>query len=313
MIILRKTSGDQGLNSSNNTISTPVSEDLLINFETVGKRQKFWYESEHHHRCMFKRNEYPGEDWAEILASEIASLLGIPHANYDFAHLVDADENEIAKGVITQSFVGVNQSLSLGNTFLLDQDPEYDLGEGNYKVRRHTIGAISDVIAKLEPPIGVANFSAAECYASYLFLDVLIANQDRHHENWGVIQWDGVNYLAPTYDHASSFARNVRDVVKQERMSTNDRGYKIDTFAARAESAINADEGNRRLTTRAALNSFCQYNSVTIEAWQSRLMNIQESQLSDIIGRIPDQYMSEVTRNFTLSLLQINKAYLLDL
>ena len=299
---------------NNSYSSAKVSESSTIRFESVGKREKFWFEDENQRRFMFKRNETPGEDWAEVLACNIAVFMNIPHATYEFAHLVDSDESEIARGVITESFVDPKQNLTLGNTFLLDRDPGYAATGGNYKVKRHTIDAISEVISKLQPPTGNESPSATEYYAAYLFLDVLIANQDRHHENWGVVQLDGINYLAPTYDHASSFARNVSDEEKENRLSTNDSGYGVETFAARAKSAINAnDDRNRRLTTREALENFCQYNNITVEVWQNRLANISISQMSDMITGIPEDYMSEVTKVFTLNLLTINRNYLLDL
>ena len=277
-------------------------------------REKFWFEDEKKRRLMFKKNQIEGEDWAEILAYNIADLMNIPHAKYEFAHLVNADESEIARGVITESIVSSNQNLTLGNTFLLERDPEYDATGGNYKVKRHTIDAISEVIAELKPPIGNESPSATEYYAAYLFLDVLIANQDRHHENWGVVQFNSKNYLSPTYDHASSFARIVSDEQKQSRLSTKDSGYGVEAFAARAKSAINAnEENNRRLTTREALENFCQRNEITVEVWQNRLAYISIGQLSDMIAGIPERYMTEVTKVFTLELLRVNRNYLLDL
>jgi len=46
-------------------------------------------------------------------------------------------------------------------------------------------------------------------------LDAVIGNTDRHHENWGILlrrtkrRWMGM--LAPTFDHASSLGRELRD------------------------------------------------------------------------------------------------------
>ena len=156
--------GNPNLNSSYNSIK--VSESSTIRFESVGKRQKFWFEDENQRHLMFKRNETPGEDWAEILACNVATLMEVPHATYEFAHLVDSDGAEIARGVITESFVDSKQNLTLGNTFLLDRDPEYDATGGNYKVKRHTIDAISEVISELQSPIGNESPSATEYYAA---------------------------------------------------------------------------------------------------------------------------------------------------
>ena len=45
--------------------------------------------------------------------------------------------------------------------------------------------------------------TAFDVFISYIMLDCLISNPDRHHENWGFIVYDNEVYLSLTYDHAS--------------------------------------------------------------------------------------------------------------
>jgi hypothetical protein len=52
--------------------------------------------------------------------------------------------------------------------------------------------------------------------AGYIFLDALICNTDRHHDNWGLLRWrsskeEPVHTVAPSFDHASSLARELSD------------------------------------------------------------------------------------------------------
>lgn len=305
----------------NNLFSTsmPVRESSVIYYESVGKRDKFWFDDANQQRCMFKQNLIRGEDWPEVLVCEIADILGLPHAVYGFAHLVDDNDVVMAsgEGVVTASFVEPEQSLMLGNTLLSEINADYSAQGNNYQIKTHTIDAISQAIERLESPLGVAQhtgLSALDFYAGYLFLDVLVANQDRHHENWGCIQSANRHYLAPTFDHASSLARNVSDAEKQKRMESRDRGFIVEAFANRARSAININgERRRTLTTRDALKAFCDFNDIGVAVWQERLRNLSADQLSAIINRVPECYMSDITRRFTLCLLNVNKNYLLDL
>lgn len=69
--------------------------------------------------------------------------------------------------------------------------------------------------------------SAAEQFAGYLCLDVLVGNQDRHHENWGAIRKQKGIALAPTFDHSASLARNLKEQEKQDRLNTTDVGYSV--------------------------------------------------------------------------------------
>ena len=67
-----------------------------------------------------------------------------------------------------------------------------------------------------------------------LVLDAWIGNGSRHHENWGVVRnkavvttseetahiastTSGTVHLAPTYDHASSYSRDLSDEQRQRR------------------------------------------------------------------------------------------------
>ena len=98
----------------------------------------------------------------------------------------------------------------------------------------------------MEPPIGWVNVegikTAVEVFAGYLMLDAWIANQDRHHENWGlVIVFESEKpkiHLAPTFDHASSLGRNETDKNRQERLTTKDEGRNIKHYVSRARSAF---------------------------------------------------------------------------
>jgi hypothetical protein len=51
---------------------------------------------------------------------------------------------------------------------------------------------LTSIARVLEPYVGwQAPFGAFDCFAGLLVLDALIANTDRHHENWGVIEETG--------------------------------------------------------------------------------------------------------------------------
>lgn len=46
--------------------------------------------------------------------------------------------------------------------------------------------------------------SALDVFAGYVLLDAWIANQDRHHENWGALRMGTALYLAPSFDHGAA-------------------------------------------------------------------------------------------------------------
>ena len=184
-----------------------------------------------------------GEDWSEVEAAEIASLMGLPHARYI---LGDYNGEPV---VVTPSFMqGPQSTLILGNTLLMQVDPTYNVGTVRYRQNTHTVDLIitllehAAIATPRDCPDSDALRTAADVFVGYLALDVLIGNTDRHHENWGlVVEWEmnqALVRLAPTYDHASSLGCHERDAEKERRLQSRDRNFDCAAYAARARSAF---------------------------------------------------------------------------
>ncbi len=178
--------------------------------EQQGTKTKYWLHL-HEQKHLFKiGRENTGENWAEKVACELCTLLGLPHAHYEFAVWMDK------KGVLTESIVPTNGRLVMGNELLAEIHSTYP-AQQTYKVQDHTLGRIVTLLnnpkirlpMNWQPPSDVIN-SAVDVFMGYLLLDAWIANQDRHHENWGLIHQNEI-YLAPTYDHAASMGQNESD------------------------------------------------------------------------------------------------------
>jgi hypothetical protein len=101
--------------------------------EPLGTKRKFWYTDADRRRMLFKAEERgTGEDWAEKIASECCSLLGLPHVNYELA--VEPAGN--TPGVVCETCALRPRILVLGNQLLFERDPTYPADEGRkYKVR----------------------------------------------------------------------------------------------------------------------------------------------------------------------------------
>lgn len=86
-------------------------------FEQLGTKSKHWLiEPETNTRWLFKEGrENSGNDWAEVVVSKIATLLGIPHADYFLA-----TENG-KRGVITRSIVPDGGRLVHANELIVPQ------------------------------------------------------------------------------------------------------------------------------------------------------------------------------------------------
>jgi hypothetical protein len=291
------------------------SEDI----EYLGTKRKFWCTIKGQ-RFLFKAEERgTGEDWAEKVVCELAHRLGLPHVEYELAHEYEG-QNPIQPGVICPTFVPRPLALVLGNQLLYRRDPAYPVqSEEKYGVSAHTVDAVAEVISGLKPPApawmrGVPGgiITALEVFTGYVMLDAWVANQDRHHQNWGAIQDGGVLYLAPTYDHGSSLARNLTDEERKDRLQTHDKNRSIEHFAGKARSGFfKARKDTKTMFTLDVFHYFAHLEPGAAKIWLEKLHGISSGVVDAILAEVPPQRMSPITRQFTLALLNINQRRLL--
>jgi len=145
-----------------------------------------------------------------------------------------------------------------------------------------------------------------------VLLDAWTANQDRHHENWGVL-WDGKTLaLAPTFDHGAAMARNLSDEERKERLTTKDGNRQVPYFAAKARSAFFADVvASRPMTTYAAWRAFAALAPGAATAWRTRLAAIDSPTVQAVLEEVPPNRMTAVCREFTMALLAENRRRIL--
>lgn len=300
-----------------------INPDLAENLEPLGTKRKYWFREaatiagEPDVRVLFKAEERgTGEDWAEKIACELATLLGLPHVHYELAVEIGSEK----PGVVCASCAVEPVSLVLGNQLLLALDREYPATQGQkFKVKQHTVEAVAEAVGIIQPPPvewmagvpgGIA--TALDVFTGYVLLDAWAANQDRHHENWGVL-WDGKEvWLAPTFDHGAGMARNLTDEERKERLTTNDKNQQIPFFAAKARSAFFEDlTASRPMTTYAAWRAFAARSPGAAAVWQARLAAIDGPTVQMVLDRVPPARMSASCRQFTMALLAENRRRIL--
>ncbi len=286
-------------------------------FETLGSKPKFWFRDAER-QLLFKADDRgTGEDWAEVIACGLCKLLGLPHVHYVLAAEYDG-ERYLLPGVICENMAPPPISLVLGNELLLALDPSYPKLQ-RFKVRQHTIDAVVSVLDKLAPPASVwagdqptRIGTALDVFIGYILLDAWIANQDRHHENWGALINAFVS-LAPTFDHGAALGRNLKDSEREERLSTKDRNRTVAAFAQRGLSAFYQTEADPKpLGTLEAFTSFGELSAIAKDSWLQRLLAVNREQVWGILEQVPQERMSPVCKDFTLQLLLENQRRLLD-
>jgi len=146
--------------------------------------------------------------------------------------------------------------------------------------------------------------------------DTWIANTDRHHENWGLIQDLSNNHfhLAPTFDHASSLGSHEGDNNKLTKLTTRDDNQKVGAYVTRAKSALyHKQTDNNPMNTIDAFREAARIRENAAIIWLKQLENVNKKDLSAILEKVPKEVMSNISKQFAESILEENRHRLLQI
>lgn len=288
-----------------------ISKEQKDSLEQLGTKEKFWFIEDGVKKLFKIGRPNTGEDWVEVVVSEICEILDIPHAKYDFA----CYEDKI--GTVTTNIVPLGGRLIHGNELLAKVYKKFDLEyeqDTFYKVRKHMLPLIALLMKNLKPAFDTDKHghfpNAFGMFIGYIILDCLISNQDRHHENWGIILYGEEIFLAPTYDHASGLGSKEQDAVKKNRLYTNDNNFTVDAFVAKAKTAF-YDRG-KILKTIDSVKICGKEDKDSTLYWLKKIENIDIKDIMRIFEKIPKDLISEISVEFALEMIKKNKKRLVD-
>ena len=269
-----------------------VRSEWTFEFEDMGTKSKFWFRpGDAGAKWLFKHpRANTGEHWAEKIAAEVAGLLGVARPKVELAiHKGD-------RGTISKSFDIPKNTLFHGNRLMVEIGADVQ--------SQHTMTNIWRVLEMQFQDDKVK--AAIRQFAGYLTLDALIGNVDRHHENWGIqrsLEHIPEVSLAPSFDHASSLGRELTDTRRERFLSESAVGR----YSEKGHGKIYWSEDEKLgpspldLVRRVASD----YPALFSPALR-RLRNWDESVLSEIVRRVPTDWMSESARKFATALMLYN-------
>ncbi len=299
----------------------------------MGTKEKFWCTNpEDGARWLFKfarvnGDQITGEDWAEKLAHEFAVVLGVPSAKVRLA------QHNGAYGTISRDFT---RHLGVGD---LDEKQKSELFHGNellfhlcdsvypkdqrFRVSDHTVSRVYDILRRdgFLAPLGAdmpsAISGAEHMFCGYLMLDALIGNTDRHHENWAVQYIPSISnkmaYLSPSFDHASSLGRELLPQRIQGIVKAQGLGVWVGRYSSRAKSALYQNPGdNTPLSPINALREYGKFVPRALNYWLEKLAVVEESELREVVGRVPLVRMTPEVAEHTMSLVCLNRSRILQ-
>lgn len=292
-------------------------EDL----EQLGTKEKFWFNFKGGNvRWLFKYSrENTGEHWSEKVAEELCKELGIPHVKYEMAQM-----NE-RYGIVSPNVIPEQCRMVMGNEVLHKDSPStypepVKDTQQFVRIKEHTVQRVLGCfdISKISPPKdwdSIDGLNAGDVFCGYLMLDALISNQDRHHENWAIVinTETQEKYLCETYDHAASLGRELLDKEREERLTSRDRNRQVGKFVQKARSELFKLKTDKKpqLTIDAFFLSVERRENAKV-FWLERLRALTDEKINAIFNQIPKEVISDVAREFSLTMVLENKKRLLE-
>lgn len=282
-----------------------IQPEWVLEPEALGSKEKFWYRAKDDEPEWLFKFPQPntGQHWSEKIAAEVAASLRILHGQVELAVF------QGARGSATESFARRGRSLFHGNQILAGRVLGYDPIKA-FRQSDHTLTNIFTAIDRTFLMGGMAH-KAKAIFSGFLVLDALIGNTDRHHENWGILikrvgdDWEGI--LAPTFDHASSLGRELVDTGEGKCRERLLREGRVSDYAEKAHGAIFWDKADKRgLSPLELVRRAATLHPDLFKPALASLEVLDRSRMEAIIGRVPDNWMTPLAREFAVMLMCYN-------
>ena len=278
-------------------ISIPPTERRDI--EQLGSKAKFWVRLDRQLWLFKEARENTGEDWAEKVAAELAKLVGFDAADVELA------EFSGRLGCVCRSFINLQRGEGLvhGNEILAGHVTGYDR-EKRFKQSDHTLDNIVTAIQSVFP--GKSADSVLARLARYVVFDALIGNTDRHHENWGLkLSFDAEKKtqfvsVAPSFDHASSLGRELRDEARADILARS--GVAKYIAGGRGGIFVSADDkrgANPLALARLGAKSYPHHFRGALAS----LSTLQPAAVRTIIDQLPAERASHAAKDFAYAVV----------
>ena len=254
---------------------------------------------------VIKAGHRQGEDWAEVLASHIGKLLGVPCAEIRLATW-HGREGCLSKDQKPRA----GWQIQPGSVLLTDVDPAY---QSRVKGRRgHSLGNIQQLLSDLAPPLDFepADFTAFDVFVGYLVLDAVIANRDRHDDNWSVLRPPdrGPDRLCGAYDQAGALGFNLTDDYRMQSL----RSGHVENWARNGTAyRFEHPEGEKPPTLVAfAHQALEMVHPAVARHWMAAVEELDVDEVEHYARLSP--VMSELAVTFSMSVVRINRERMLS-
>lgn len=266
-----------------------------IKSHASGTRTKFWLlepgtESEFKTKYLFKiARKETGGHWAEYIASKIGKKLGFNTAEVELARY------KSTIGTISKNFRVEKKKLYKNKDLFATRFENFN----RYSLHNYELPYIFDILSA---------YNIEKEFIDIPVFDLLIANNDRHCDNWGVLNTPNEIKLAPLYDHGSSLGFNETDNKKSQMLKDN---RMLHGFCNRGKSSIGLP--NEKKPKHFKLLEYIEQRLPTdLEISLNKINSLNEDMIQHILNNISDNVMSSLNKDWIFKLLMYRKQWILE-
>jgi hypothetical protein len=304
-----------------------VSAWPIRSVEQAGSSRNLWLEEpETGAQWLHKDTVIPsngveqGEDWSEVLSTAVAAMLGTPCAT---TRLCMRNER---RGSISRSVRPDKYSLNEGRVILeqveapgyfahTEGKPARDPARPEVKRPGHSLSNIKLALDGVLPPrdfSGSDECTGFDVFSGYMILDALIANRDRHEQNWAVLTpalLGPPEHLSPTYDHASSLGYNLTDDRRNRYIESDTELW---TWATRGTAWRFEHSGTPETLVDHAAHAVSLCSEAGADWWRGQLSDLDLGPVVEALNDRAIPAMSVPAARFARELLILNLRRLRD-
>lgn len=249
-----------------------------------------------------------GEDWAERVVAEVATQLGLPCAR------VELGQRGGRRGSLSQKLRPTGWELHHGAVVVLAEIvPGYRQGASNPRGRPgHSVPNIQRALSGLQVPPGTdvaSGFGAFDVFAGYLMLDALVANRDRHDDNWAVLRpvvGTDPPVLAGSYDHAGSLGYNLTDGERERHL----REGSVEQWVRKGTAWRFEHDRKPATLVEIAAQGLATAQPAARSTWLDQLRRLDVKCITSAVRMVPG--LSDIAASFSIEVMCANRRRLLD-
>lgn len=232
------------------------------------------------------------EACSEKMSYEIAKVLG-----YDCAKIELAIDNEGTLGVLNYLFIDI------GNTEHTDAVSYLNI-HGDERNKYYTISNIKKTLDELDKNL-------FEGFIKVMVFDALVGEQDRHEENWGIMQVDNQYIFSPLYDNGCNLLRNFKDLKYAEDYYSGKRDF--NAYINKSKTIIYKEDSKKQYKHFELIKYLNEKYHELIQKEILNLNRLTDEIIEDIVLKVPDELLTNIHREYIISYLKKRRDILLKI